>query len=320
MVNPASLDLNRLLVLHAVLETRSVTRAAARLHVTPSAVSNTLAQLRDTFADALVVRSGRNLVLTPRAAELAPRLAEAVAAVTRVLESPPAFAPEQSTRTFSLACSDAEQIAEVPRIAEMFARKLPRATLRILSVDQLEASGGLAAGGVDVAIAPAGPGSHPPPRGFHVRPLYREEGVLMVRRGHPRVRRKVTRELFNSLRHIDILLALGRGGIGHGVVEEYLASHGLRRDIAVTVPTFAAAAAIAAQTDWIAGMPRRVATVVARQLPLVMVEPPTPAVAFHMQLVWHDRTDADAGARFFRTVIVGAVAGRNGGASGPSRR
>ncbi|MBX5482918.1 MAG: LysR family transcriptional regulator [Myxococcaceae bacterium] len=305
-VNTGALDLNRLRVLHAVLELRSVTRAAAVLHVTPAAISNALAQLRETFADPLLVRSGRGLVPTPRAAALSPRLAEAMAAMARVADARLPFDPARSTRTFELACSDSEQISEVPAIAAAFARKLPRAQLKLLSVDQLEAGGGLAGGEADAAIAPAGPALG---QGFHAEPLYEEEGVLVVRKGHPRAGRKMTRAQFNQLRHIDILVSLGKGGIGHDIVEAFFAEHGLKRDVAISVPSFAAAAAIASQTDWVAGLPRRLAQRFVRQLPLAIVEPPVPPVRFRMQLVWHDRTDADEGARCFRSVVMSAVRG-----------
>jgi DNA-binding transcriptional LysR family regulator len=250
------------------------------------------------------------LVLTPRAATLAPQLAEAVAAMARVVEDQSTFDPARSTRTFTLACSDAEQISEVPRIAAAFGRTLPRARLHVLSVDQLESRGGLASGDVDVAIAPA----HDFLPDVHASDLYQEEGVLVVRKGHPQVRRRMTKEQFNSLRHIDILLALGGPGIGHRIFEEFLASHGLRRDIAVSVPGFAAAAAIAANTDWVAGMPRRMAAAFLRQMPLTTVAMPLPAVAFRIQLMWHERTHLDAGARFFRSLILAAV--RQGGTRG----
>ena len=308
-MNLAAIDLNRLVVLHAVLREKSVTRAAAALHVTPSAISNALARLRVTFDDPLLVRSGRGLVLTPRAAALAPQLADAVAAMARVVESEPRFDPARSTRTFTLACSDAEQISEVPWIAATCAKKMPHGSLRILSVDELESKGGLASADVDVAIAPAqGPldADHPIP-GLHASDLYEEEGVLVVRKGHPRVRRRLSKDQFNSLRHIDILLALGGPGIGRGIVDDFFASHGLHRDIAVSVPSFAAAAAIAAQTDWVAGMPRRMASAFLRQMPLIAVAMPIPAVRFRMQLVWHERTDRDAGAQFFRALILEAV-------------
>lgn len=304
-MNLAAIDLNRLLVLHAVLTERSVTRAAATLHVTPSAISNALARLRATFDDPLLVRSGRGLVLTPRAAALAPQLADAVAAMARVVESQ-SFDPARSTRTFTLACSDAEQISEVPRIAAAFARKLPKASLRVMSVDQLESKGGLASGEVDVAIAPA----HGPIPDVHSIDLYEEQGVLVVREAHPQVRRRMSKEQFNTLRHIDILLALGGPGIGHRIVEEFFASHGLHRDIAISVPSFAAAAAIASQTDWVAGMPRRMAAAFLRQVPLRALAMPVPSVSFRIQLVWHERTHSDAGARFFRSLILEVVQAR----------
>jgi DNA-binding transcriptional LysR family regulator len=314
-MNLASIDLNRLLVLHAVLSERGVTRAAAALHVTPSAVSNALARLRATFDDPLLVRSGRGLVPTPRATALAPQLAHAVAAMARVVDEQSNFDPARSTRTFTLACSDAEQISEVPRIAAACARKLPNARLRVMSVDQLESRGGLAGGEVDAAIAPA----HGPLRDVYSADLYQEEGVLVVRKGHPQVRRRMSKDLFNTLRHIDILLALSGPGIGHRIVEEFFASHGLRRDIAISVPSFAAAAAIAAQTDWVAGMPRRMAAVFLRQMPLSTVALPVPPVPFRIQLVWHERTHTDAGARFFRSVILASLQSRHA-VSGSDKR
>jgi len=302
-MNVESLDLNRLLVLHAVLQERSVSRAAAALHVTPSAVSNALARLRETFGDPLMVRSGRGLVLTPRATALAPQLATAVAAMAQVVEDQAGFDPPRSRRTFTLACSDAEQISEVPHIAAAFARRLPNASLRAISVEQLEARGGLASSDVDAVIGPAPRVS----RELHASDLYEDEGVLVVRKGHPDVRRQMSMERFNTLRHIDVLLALEGPGLGHRIVEEFFASHGLRRDIAISVPSFAAAAAIASRTDWVAGMPRRMADVFLRQMPLVKVAVPGLTLGFHLQLWWHERTQTDAGARFFRSLITEAV-------------
>lgn len=81
----SSLDLNLLLVLDTVLSERSVARAAKRLHVTPSAISNSLAKLRVALGDPLVTREGRGIVPTPRATELQPALARAIAELERVV-------------------------------------------------------------------------------------------------------------------------------------------------------------------------------------------------------------------------------------------
>ena len=89
--------------------------------------------------------------------------------------------------------------------------------------------------------------------------------------------------------------------------------------IAVSVPSLVAAAAIAAHTDWVAGMPRRMAAAFLRQMPLIAVAMPVPAVRFRIQLVWHARTHKDAGAEFFRALILAAVRTRSNVAK-PIRR
>src|ERR1700722_3024508 len=116
-MNLSALDLNLFVVLHAVLEERSATRAARRLNVTQSAVSNALARLRSVLGDPLVVRSGRGLVATPRAVELAPIIAQAIAHLESAVDRSQAFAPAQSTRTFTIAASDNHQTSEGGRIA-----------------------------------------------------------------------------------------------------------------------------------------------------------------------------------------------------------
>src|SRR6476469_3004164 len=123
-VNLSSIDLNLFLVLHAVMEERSASRAAARLHVTQSAVSNALARLRVLLGDPLVVRSGRGLVPTPRAGELAPLLRDIAERVAVALDRR-GFVSEHSTRIFTIALADSYQACDAPRIARAFAARLP---------------------------------------------------------------------------------------------------------------------------------------------------------------------------------------------------
>src|ERR1044071_6258654 len=104
-VNLSAIDLNLFLVLHAVLEERSATKAAARLHVTQSAVSNALARLRQLLGDRLGGRNGRGLVPTPRAEQLAPLLREVADRLTMALDRG-GFVAQASTRTFTIALAD----------------------------------------------------------------------------------------------------------------------------------------------------------------------------------------------------------------------
>src|SRR5256885_13997760 len=99
-----------------VLLEQNVARAAGRLHVTPSAVSNALARLRELLGDPLVTRKGRGVVPTPRALELGPPVARALRELEQALLAAP-FAAATCTRTFTLAVADLGQMTWVPRLA-----------------------------------------------------------------------------------------------------------------------------------------------------------------------------------------------------------
>jgi DNA-binding transcriptional LysR family regulator len=299
----SNLDLNLFLLLHTMLEENSTTRAAKRLSVTQSAVSNGLARLRGALGDPLFVRSGRGLVATPRAEELRPQIEQAISQLASAVERGDSFTPSESTRRFTIAAADNHQVREIPLVAAAFARELPRADLRVVSADFLAASDGLARGEIDVAFVPTGLDLP----GHHGTVVFEERAALVVRRDHPRVRGKMSSRLFGELPHIDIEVALGRKGFGHQQAARHWRRSGLERHVQITVPYFTTAALVAARTDCVAGLPHRVAEILAAILPIKIVPTTFPLPAMQISLVWHDRTDADPGARFFRNLVVDTV-------------
>jgi DNA-binding transcriptional LysR family regulator len=298
-VSFATLDLNLLLVLDTVLAERSVARAARRLHVTPSAVSNSLARLRAALGDPLLARKGRGIVPTPRATEFAPVLARALREIEQAVHGA-IFDPKSSTRTFTLAVADVGQVVRLPRIAALFASDLPRGHLRVVGIDALVSLGGLAGTDVDVAI---GAGEKGP--GVHLEALFDEPTALIARRGHPATRKRLTRSGLEALRHVAIVMAPGKGM--RDLSATTYARAGIARDVAVTVPTFTAAAAVVAAGDLVATLPRSLVDVFGARLGLGRVKAPAPRMTVPMYLTWHDRTHADPGMVFFRELLRRAV-------------
>jgi DNA-binding transcriptional LysR family regulator len=304
VVNLGAVDLNLFAVLGVVLAERSVTRAAKQLHVTPPAISNSLARLRELLGDPLVVRSGNGLAPTPLAQELAPTLARALEQLEGILAAKRGFQPAETTRGFTLAAPDGNQVCDVPAIVEAFARELPRAKLRVVSADYLLSSDGLATGEIDAAFGIAG---MPLRAGQRSQPLYDEVGTLVVRRDHPQIRDRLTPKLFNSAQHVDVQVALGRGGTGHQIADQKWRALGLSREVVLAVPHFVAAAMAAAHTNYVAALPRRVALALSAMLPLRITRPTFEMPTATITLFWHTRTDADAGVRYFRDLIARAV-------------
>jgi len=290
-----ALDLNLLLMLDAVLRERSVARAARRLHVTPSAVSNGLARLRAALNDPLLIRSGRGVVPTPRAATLAPALARALRDLDQAVHGE-GFDPATTDRLFTLATADVGQVVRLPRVVAALARKMPRARLRVLSVDALVGAGGVAGTEVDLLI---GVGDKGP--GVHVQPLYDETMVLVARAGHAAIRHRVSKTQLADLRHVEVHVAPGQAN--RNVAASY-AALGVARDVAVVVPTFTAAAAIVAGSDLVATLPQSLVDVLGPRFALRRVVTPLAPVGTTVNLVWHERTHQDPALRAFRELLT----------------
>lgn len=294
----SAIDLNLLLTLDTVLAECSVARAARRLHVTPSAVSNALARLRADLGDPLLVRSGRGVVPTPRALALAPALARALRDLDQAIHGE-AFDVATTDREFTLAIADVGQVVKLPGVVARLGATMPHARLRVLSIDTLFALGGLTGPEIDVAI---GAGEKGP--GVHARPLHQEHLMLVARAGHPTIRKRVTKSQLQALRHIEVQVAQGRGS--RPLALRY-AELGVTREIAVVVPTFTAAAAIAASTDLVTSLPDSLMNVLGPRLGLRRVATPLGPITSTINLLWHERTDQDPALRAFRALLIESV-------------
>jgi DNA-binding transcriptional LysR family regulator len=102
----SAIDMNLLVALDALLTEGSVTRAAARIGLSPSAMSHALARLRELLGDPILVRSRGGLSPTPRARALQPELSEALERIRMALAASPEFDPASSHQTFSNSCAN----------------------------------------------------------------------------------------------------------------------------------------------------------------------------------------------------------------------
>ena len=294
------IDLNLLLVLDTVLAERSVVRAAKRLHVTPSAVSNALARLRSLLGDPLVIRSGRGIVPTPHAASLAPSLKRALSELQSVVQKE-AFDPLTTTRQFTLALADATQMARFPQIVQLIVKEMPRAQLRAVGIDTYVSSGELSGMEIDAALSAQGEKAP----GVHMTPLYKESSVLVARRGNRHAGGRIAKAQLAALQHVNVQVAPGRGY--RELAQTYMRL-GIERKVAVTVPSFITAAAVVANTDFVATIPESLLGLLGEPFGLHVIIGPVPKIVTQVKLVWHERTDNDPAMRAFREVVIRAVA------------
>jgi DNA-binding transcriptional LysR family regulator len=300
-VNLAAIDLNLLVVLEAVLEAQSATRAAARLHVTQSAVSSSLRRLRALFGDPLVVRTAYGFVPTARAAALLPKLRALLGATRELLSDERASDGGLCARSFVIACSDAVSVTVLPALLGEL-HELPGARLRVVTLEQAFASDGLSRGDVDLLIGI--PPTLPP--GCRSELVYEDEMVCLVARAHPTVRKRLTLDQYASLPHAEVTFF----GNADDRVDRALARAGKTRNIALTVPHFAVVPFAVANTDCISTMSRRLAAAYANGLPIRLLEAPVELPSLRIHQIWHRRADDDPGLKRLRALIRRSVAAR----------
>ena len=294
MVNIDNVDLNLLRILYLVMEEGSVRRTAERCHVTPTAISNSLAKLRFHLGDPLLVRSGRILRPTPVALELEPKLRAAMQAISGALDTV-SFEPATCGRTFVIAATDNIAFGLLPAVIRRLSERMPMARIKVVSLDHAIATDGLRRGTVDVSLAM--PPNLPPD--FHSQPAYRETmvGVLAEQSAPNSV--GLTGAQFDALSHIEVAIN-GEHAIDY--VEQMLSRKG-RRKVALSVPTFMAAATCAAETTYLATLPKRLAEFLSKPLVLKVLHLPFRDVTVELQQVWHDRTNTDPASVAFRKLI-----------------
>ncbi|MCA9711552.1 MAG: LysR family transcriptional regulator [Myxococcales bacterium] len=295
----ASLDLNLLVVLEAVLEERSATIAAARLHVTQSAVSNALRRARAVFDDPLVVRNGRGFSLTPRAEALHPRLRAVLAEVRSLVGGDAAADPRSTTRCFTIASIDAVGCMVLPRVLPRFRAAFPRATLRTITIDRLLASGGLERADVDLLL-----GAPPDlPAGCEDEELFEDRMVAIVRADHPGVGRRLRLDAYARLPHAELALFAEPDDR----VDRALAAHGLRRHVQIMVPHIGTLPFVVASSDCVATVMHGVARAHEHAASLRILDAPVDLPPITVRQVWHRRTRDDPGCRLLRQVIREAM-------------
>ncbi|MEO8153832.1 MAG: LysR family transcriptional regulator [Rhizobacter sp.] len=291
-------DLNLLVTLDVLLAEGSVARAARRLRLSPSAMSRTLARLRETTGDPLLVRAGRGLVPSPRAIELRERVSQIVQDAEAALRPSSAIKLNQLDRSFTLRTSEGfVENFGAPLLARIH-DEAPGVRLRFLPKLDKDSTA-LRDGSVDLETGVVGKTTSPEVR---AQALFSDRFVGVVRLGHPLSEGDITPSRYAAARHILV----SRRTSGKGLIEDALAALGLERDIATTVSGFSVALALAQASDLVASVPERHTGNLRSGMHSFALPLPIPPIT--VSLLWHPRLDGDPAHRWLRGCVRDACA------------
>lgn len=293
----ADLDLNLIRSLDALLVERSVTRAAARLGLSQPAMSHALARLRERIGDPLLVRAGRELVLTPRAIQLQPRASAAMQAARAVFEAPDRFEPMTVQATVTIYTNDYAELTLLPPLIGRLTQRAPGLDVSVRSLSRQTLEDELSASDADLALLLGEPANWP--ASLHHTRLFDDRFVTAMRRDHPAAGRALDLSTYTRYPHVLI----SRRGDNRGVVDLFLEKVGATRRVAATVPTFPLAVATVARTDYFLNANRRYLEAWPGCEELHLAEPPVELPVGALSMLWHARTQKSALHRWLRAEI-----------------
>ena len=301
MANIRTLDLNLLKVFDALLDERSVTRAADRLALSQPAVSGMLKRLRDSFDDPLFIRTQHGIVPSNRALEMAEPVKRALAEVEGLLQ-PLVFEPSNADLTLAISATDyALQAVVLPFIHAV--RKLaPGVRISTLPQNDRKMSSMFEQGVLDLALIT--PETTPPD--LHSRYLYDERYVCALRKDHPDAKDgQISLDRFCALDHVLMSYV---GGAFRGVTDKALEKLGRRRRVVLSVPSFLVLAKALRSSDLIAVVPERLFL---DDPTLALLDPPVDIPCFTKVAAWHERTHRDPGHQWARNLLFESFCSAN---------
>ncbi|EIC84327.1 LysR family transcriptional regulator [Serratia sp. M24T3] len=292
-------DLNLLIALAPLLAERSVAGAARRLGLSASAMSRTLGRLREATGDPLLVRAGRNMVLTPYAEEIRERTHHVLAEARAVL-SPSKAELDLTTldRTFTLRANDGFVEAFGAALIAAAVKAAPRVRLRFAPKPE-KSDRPLREGLVDLEIGVLGEMGPE----IRLQALFRDRFIGVVRKGHTlENRREITAQDYAACDHV----VATRSGKASGPVDEALAELGLQRNIAAVVSSFHSALAVARGSDLVALVPASFLNYLSEEgtaASFYAFELPVKTQSITVSQMWHPRSEVDSAHRWLRQLV-----------------
>ena len=291
------LDLNLLVALDALLTEQSISRAAEKIHLSQSAMSNALARLRDYFDDELLVQVGRKMEPTPRAASLQDPVRDILVRVEASVATQPEFVPAQSTRLFRLLISDYTLLVLIPHLERLAYRQAPgvRFDFRPQAHQPQRV---LERGEADLLIIPKDfcSTNHPSEQLFEE--VFR---CVLCKQSHLSIG-EMTEERYMASGHVVV-----RPGDGIALTDWFMQQSGVTRHVETSTFSFMSQAHLVVGTHRIATMHSRLAKLPMRLLPVTVRDLPVPIPKMEQMVQWHQHRTADPGLIWLRSLLKQAA-------------
>ncbi|MDX1281144.1 LysR family transcriptional regulator [Shewanella colwelliana] len=290
-------DLSLLIALQILVEERSVTKAAKRLHLSQSATSRILSRLRAMLNDPLFSRIGQQLVPTQYALDCYKQLQGPTGDLLTLL-TPKAFVPLACEQKFTIAATDFAIQALLPFILPTLYQQAPNIRLEIIPVQHHALQAQLSIQGADMAICRAIGQTAP----LAQTPLGRVGVSCLLSSQHPKAAEALSLEDYLHSPHATIAISDGVKAIVDAAIDQFPPRKELLR-----TPNLDSALALLKLDSLIITLPEGMAELAAARHRLHVKPLPFEIAPLHYSLFWHSRCELDKAQRWLRETIATSI-------------
>ncbi|MAN59699.1 MAG: LysR family transcriptional regulator [Flavobacteriaceae bacterium] len=286
-------DLNLLVVFEVLMETRSVTATAQKIGRTQSAVSHSLARLRDQLGDPLLVRVGGKMQPSPYAEMIIADVRPILRSIRRVITPRDLFDPATSDRIFRIAMPTLTKV-----IAEVSARveaEAPNVKIEWLPAHR-DVYAALSEGLIDLAHLGGEPRL---PDGLEQQVMEPFSWVTFARRDHPACA-DWGLEAWRRYPHLMVNVTQSMQNPFPVAAQD---DPGSRR-VSAMIGDSAGVASLLAKSDFLATFPALLLAWDMEAFGLRALRPPVDLGSVLVRFFWSARLANDAGGSWIRSIVI----------------
>ena len=295
--NLRQIDLNLLVALDVLISEASVTKAADKLNLSQSAMSHSLKRLRTILDDEILIRTSREMEVTPYARQISDRVRQILREIQSTLLEKEIFNPATARETFRIAASDYVEATIGVNLLQKLNVQAPGIRIRISNLDKETVMNALDDNRLDMVI-----NARLPLKSWHVQhDLYQEEFVCVFKGDDSLTELSIA----DYTKRAHILVSMRDDFQGTG--DEILKLQQQFRQVVWSTPHFMAVPFLLGSSDCVALLPNRMAQQCAKAMNLKLFPPPIAIEGFAVSMVWHQRNNNSLQHQWLRQQIVDAV-------------
>lgn len=259
------INLNLLFALDALISECSVTKAGDKLHLSQSATSYLLNQLREIFDDPLLLRTKGKMIPTQLGLELLGPTKEILKSADKLFTIKKPFDPKTHTRTINIGMNDYSIILFLPQLIDKLKKNAPNIKINVKPIGSIDNPELLLKQSIDIAITRLNTDLVT----VNAKLLFKDNFVCVCRRSHPGFTKKLTLHQYELAEHVYITF-----GEKRTFLEPQLKQADIKRNIVMTITNPLAAIFVLSESNYIATILSRLAEITKNKYSLKIL--PTP--------------------------------------------